>query len=197
MIEREIKIAVKDIPSLVNSLEKLGAKFIGFAKQTTYRLDTKSMDLEKRGVFLRTRTGLKSTITIKKRIGSDVKVKTREETEIRIEDVEKMNKILKEIGFDWLRIMEKYRAEWRYDDLNLDITIDELPFGFYMEAEGSEESISKYLERINKQGEERIIQTYWSLNKEWKKSRNSNNEDIIFETQESSLKKILKECGVI
>lgn len=185
MIEREIKIKIKNPYSFIKKIEKQGAKFLGFTKQTTYRFDTKTKDLEKQGKFLRTRTGFKSTITLKKKIGLDKKVKLRKEIELEISDIKAMNKILKELGFNCLRVMEKYRAKWKYK--GLEITLDELPFGIFCEIEGPEKMINRFLKKIHKDKAKRITETYWKLHKK------QNKKDIIFKSYKSKLSKYFKD----
>lgn len=198
MLEREIKIEIKDPLSYIAKLEDLRAVFLGFAKQITYRFDTPKKDLKKKGIFLRTRKGFKMTVTLKKKIAEisdNENYKLREEIEVEINDFEKMNRLLEELGFTYLRRMEKYRARWQYN--NLEITLDELPFGIFSEIEGPEKEIEEFLEKTQLQNLKRITKTYWSLDKEWKRTNNIKEENIVFKSQQSKLKKILLLKGLI
>src|SRR3989339_1119027 len=140
-IEKEIKLEIKNLSRLISYLKKNGAKVLNKSKEKTIRLDTSTGSLEKRGVFLRVRSGSKNTITLKEKIGDDKNVRARKETEFEIQDVEAMAYILEKLGFDSPRIMEKYRINLTYKGVKL--SIDELFFGLYLEIEGAENKIKK------------------------------------------------------
>jgi len=177
-IEKEIKLEIKNLSRLISYLKKNGAKVLNKSKEKTIRLDTSTGSLEKRGVFLRVRSGSKNTITLKEKIGDDKNVRARKETEFEIQDVEAMAYILEKLGFDSPRIMEKYRINLTYKGVKL--SIDELFFGLYLEIEGAENKIKKVAKELGFEPEEKILITYWDLLEDYNKKNKTKISDILF-----------------
>lgn len=175
-IEKEIKLKINNIEGVVDALRRSGAIFIGGALEKTIRFDTKAQEYEKQGKFLRVRSGFSNTITLKEKINNAEKsVRARKETEFEIEDIDKMCYILNVLGLDYTRTMEKYRQHWKLDNCN--VTLDELPFGIFMEIEGEENEIFKICNKLGLNKDDKILVTYWEL---W--AEISDNKDIIFDS---------------
>jgi adenylate cyclase class 2 len=85
-----------------------------------------------------------ATLTFKHRSGFGSGIKHQREEESRVEDPEAIDAILRAVGFTPSLIYEKRRSTFPVEDVEL--VVDELPFGLYMEIEGNEDSI----ERIEK-----------------------------------------------
>lgn len=177
MTENEIKLKIKDdkeLRSFIAQLKLLGAVKEFCAKQITYRFDTENKDLEKNNVFLRTRTGEKNTLTVKKKTSTMKKnVKSREELEINLAtpgQILILNQMFTALGYHLCRIMEKYRMQWKLN--NCKIALDELAIGLYAEIEGDEKNIFKILKKIKLQNKKPILDTYWGLFEKFKKSNN-------------------------
>jgi adenylate cyclase class 2 len=186
-IETELKFQTTDPKKVLSVLLASGAKIISNNKQKTVRFDTTNHDLENKGVFIRVRAeGEENTITLKEKIGNDETVRQRKETEFKIEDLDKMSYIIEKLGFDYVLIMEKYRIELTYK--NSHVCIDEMPFGFYVEIEGEEAEINAITQELGFKPEEKIIVTYWDLFEDWKKEKNIQTDNIVFqEGHKSSL----------
>ena len=177
-IEKEVKFEIKNLPRLIAYLKANGAKFLNKAKETTIRLDTPDSALEKKGLFLRVRSGSKNTITLKEKTGKSQDVKARKETEFEIQDVRSMAYILSRIGFTYSRIMEKYRINLIFKETKL--SIDELPFGIFLEIEGPEEKIMAVAKELGFNPEKKIVVTYWDLFDEFNKKNKTKEKNIIF-----------------
>ncbi len=177
-IEKEIKLKVKDLSGLIAYLKKNGATFLNKSREKTIRLDTPGGDLEKKGLFLRVRAGSKNTITLKEKIGDDKDVRARKETEFEIQDVEAMAYILKRLGFNSPRVMEKYRINLEYRGVKL--SIDELFLGFYLEIEGAEDKIKAVAKELGFNPEEKILVTYWDILEDFNKKNKTEKRDILF-----------------
>ena len=188
-IENEIKIRLEYPESTILQLREAGAIFEGVALERTTRVDTEDKTLERKGIFLRVRDGFSNTITMKEKVGEDTTIKKRFETEFEIEDIDKMINIFKRIGLTYLCIMEKYRMRWLYQ--NTIITIDELPFGIYMEIEGEEQQILQIKKSLMLDDQPSIIETYWKLNEQF----NPNNPDITFPAGYEFVLMKFKECS--
>jgi len=175
--EVEIKFKI-DNPNFIRKiLKRKGMHFIGKAFEKTFRFDTTDKNLEQRGQFLRVRTGFKNVITFKRKIKNE-EFKEREEVELEISDAEKMKMILENLGFTKILIMEKYREKWRSDDI--EIVIDRLPMGMFIEIEGEEKVIKETVKTLGFDFKDRITGTYWDLWREFSKKENIKNENIIF-----------------
>jgi adenylate cyclase class 2 len=126
---------------------------------------------------LRLRTGFKNVITFKRKIKSK-NFKEREEIELEISDPEKMEIILKNLGFTKVRIMEKYREKWKLN--GTEIVIDKLPMGNFIEIEGRKKSIKKIVNLLGFDFKNRLVCTYWDLWKDFTKKKGIKNENIVF-----------------
>jgi adenylate cyclase class 2 len=161
--EIEIKFKVSGISRLREKLGKLGAKNLGRVFERTIRFDTPEKDLEKSNKYVRVRTGFKNVITFKQKLAGDTKFKVRREIEFKIEDPEKMGEILEGLGFTKKLIMEKYREKWQLP--KVEVVIDELPFGNFMEIEAGEKEITETAEKLGLKLSEGLTQSYWELNR--------------------------------
>lgn len=176
--EREIKLKIEKPSDLISKLNSLKAKFVSKSFQRTTRMDTETMDLEKNGTFLRVRSGSKNIVTLKKKLGENAEVFERQEIETEVKDIEKLADIFGGLGFTKRLILEKYRADFDYKDVK--ISIDELPFGFYVELEGDPKDIFKVADELDLDTKNKITVTYWDLFEDYKKQTGTKGESIIF-----------------
>jgi len=175
--EIEIKFVINNVRFIQKLLKKKRTKFVGRALERTIRFDTESKKLEKEGKFLRVRTGFKNVITFKRKI-KNRRFREREEIELEIADPKSMEMILEKLGFTKKRIMEKYREKWEWG--NAEIVVDKLPFGNFIEIEGSEKSILKTVKMLGFYFKDRIITTYWSLWEDYREKEGIKDENIVF-----------------
>lgn len=189
-IEKEIKLLInlQKVKEILNNptfkLEKSGF-------QRTTRRDTEDLTFEKQNTFIRTREDNKNIITVKRKTHNNTEVFEREEFETEIDDIEVMNSILEILGLTKTWIMEKYRIQGQYD--NVTITLDELPFGIYMEIEGEEEDIVEVANQLGLNLEGKITVTYWDLWDAYKAEHNIDPqiENIVFENDEYILETLI------
>jgi len=177
-MEKEIKIKLTDLLAIVSLLDQKKARLIGKSFQRTTRMDTPGMELEKKGVFLRVRSGFENTVTLKRKISDNKDVFERQEIETEVKDIDKLADIFDILGFSKRLILEKYRMEFDYKGLK--IALDELPFGFYVELEGEPEKIAEVAKELNLDISKKIIVTYWDLFEDFKKETGTKGESIIF-----------------
>ena len=98
--------------------------------------------LDERAAVLRLRkTEQKTTLTYKERTGSSSKFKKQIEFETVVADVEATENIIEKLGYTLAIVYEKHRKAWRLG--NTEVVLDEVPFGFYMEIEGTMKDILK------------------------------------------------------
>lgn len=141
-IETEKKYRLSELRRelVVFSLERSGAEFVGreFEENTIYSND--ALKAEKAIVRIR-KTDNKTLLTYKKRIQNESDVKEQIEHETGVSNPEAAEAIIAELGLKAILIYEKFRETWKLP--TAEIVIDELPFGLFMEIEGSEDEIAK------------------------------------------------------
>ncbi len=74
------------------------------------------------------------------------------------------------LGFTKKLVMEKYREKWQLP--KVEVVIDELPFGNFMEIEGSDAEITKTAEKLGLKISQGLTQSYWELNKKFGSGEN-------------------------
>lgn len=179
--EIEIKFKVLDLNVIAEQLEKIGLQTQGQVFEKTWRFDTPNNDLEKAGKFLRLRNGIKKTLTFKRKVANK-EFKEREEIELEISDLEKIKKIFENLGYTKILIMEKYRQKW--SGQGVEICLDKMPMGNYIEIEGKREAIKEMVAKLSFDLNKKIVATYWDLWREYAKEHNIDNENIIFKQNE-------------
>ncbi len=180
-IEKEVKFKIKNVKKLIEQVKALGATYRNTEHQKTIRFDDKNKSLENRGIFIRVRSGKDNTLTMKIKNKELMKENlfVREELETIVEDINIVSSIIKTLGFSEEFIMEKYRMNWTYQDAT--ISIDEMPFGFFVEIESSNvETINAIVDKLELKVDDRFVVTYWDLFDEFKKANNINETNIVF-----------------
>lgn len=178
-IEQEVKFEVPNIKNILKKLKEIGATEIATDFQRTIRFETENDDLLSKGMFLRVRSGHGDVITLKRKISEDnADFKEREEIETKVEDLAKMRKIINYLGFTKEFIFEKYRSNWKYK--GAEISVDELPFGNYLEIESTPELINEIAKDLELDNKYRKALTYWDLFEKYKKANNLTGDNIVF-----------------
>ncbi|HTH51155.1 MAG TPA: class IV adenylate cyclase, partial [Pyrinomonadaceae bacterium] len=67
--------------------------------------------------------------------------KQQTEFETEVSDVDAMENIIAKLGYTLAIVYEKHRKSWHLG--NVEVVLDELPFGYYMEIEGEKDEILK------------------------------------------------------
>ncbi len=139
-IEKKYRISDEQLDEVSASLKDFGAVFVreDFEENILYRggiLDTKP------SVFRLRKIGEKGVLTYKEPIISDLAIKQRLEHETEISNIDSMEKIIAGLGLSPILIYEKRRKTWHFR--SVEIVLDELPFGLFMEIEGSITSIAE------------------------------------------------------
>lgn len=137
-IEKKYRLTKKQRQEVLDRLPAIGAKRKGedFEVNTLYAGET--LDLARSVLRLR-RIGDRGVLTYKESLPPRLDMKHRHEDETRVEDPDAMELILEALGFTAALVYEKRRETWRL--AQTEIVIDELPFGLFMEIEGSEKNI--------------------------------------------------------
>ncbi|MDQ2936700.1 MAG: class IV adenylate cyclase [Acidobacteriota bacterium] len=137
-IEKKYRLTKKQQEEVLQRLPRIGAKPKGqeFEVNTIYAGET--LDVARSILRLR-RIGDRGILTYKERFPTSSAIKHQREDETGLDDPDAMELILDALGFTPALVYEKRRQTWRLGET--EIVIDELPFGLFMEIEGSENDI--------------------------------------------------------
>jgi adenylate cyclase class 2 len=133
-IEKKYRLDEAQRQFVLDALEEIGAEYQGedLEENILYRGGI----LDEKGAVLRVRKiGEKTILTYKQRIQNQLNIKHQTEHETRVEDALELENIIENLGFERKLIYEKRRKIWTFR--NVEIVLDELPFGLFMEIEGS------------------------------------------------------------
>ena len=123
--------------------------------------------LQKRGEVLRLRKYGDEWLLTHKAKGKITRHKSRVETETRIADGRKLERILESLGYEPAFRYEKFRAEW-YDGKG-HVVLDETPIGSFGEIEGPARWIDRTAKLSKYRPDAYITQSYVELFFAWKR----------------------------
>jgi adenylate cyclase class 2 len=137
-IEKKYRLTRKQREEVLRRLLGIGAKRRGeeFEVNTVYAGETLNVG---RSVLRLRRVGKRGILTYKERYPTRSGIKHQREDETRVDDPEAMDLILETLGFTAALVYEKRRETWSLGKTV--IVVDELPFGLFMEIEGTEQGI--------------------------------------------------------
>jgi len=139
-IEKKYRLDKKRLVELTAKLETLGAKFSYETFEENY-LHRGGL-LDERPAVLRIRkTQKRTTFTYKERVPNQGDFKHQIEFETEVSDVEATEGIIERLGYKLAVIYEKHRKAWTLG--KVEVVLDELPFGYFMEIEGEMDDILK------------------------------------------------------
>ena len=145
-IEKKYRVSEAEAESLRGRLRDAGAEERGeeFEENTLYG----GPGLERGGRALRLRRvrGGRAVFTFKESLPDATGLKRRREEETVVADSEALARILDALGYAPAAVYEKRRETWLV--AGVEVVIDELPFGRYVEIEGPEELIFEAERRL-------------------------------------------------
>jgi adenylate cyclase class 2 len=159
-IEKKYRLTRKQRDAVLDRLRRLGAApgDLEFEENTIYRggrLDLGGCALRLRRVNGRAR------LTFKQRSPSKAAIKHQREEETEVADADVMAAILRSLEFRPALVYEKRRTRWQLG--KAEIALDELPFGLFMEIEGSEKEIGRVENLLEAGSIPAVRETYPSL----------------------------------
>ena len=195
-IETELKFPVAGFKAAADRLNQMGAEASPWYFEKNIVLDDKDGSLRNKDCLLRLRQGLKNKLTLKLPPVYQDKTgiaKTKQEYETCLDNIEDMEHILVHLGYQiWLRY-EKFRQVWKLPDVK--VCLDILPFGRFVEIEGSEKSIMQVSESIGLDMKTATAQTYHELNQACIKDQKLHpTDDFVFDA--SRQKYICRELNI-
>ena len=136
--ERKYRLSPKRLDEITAKLNELGAQFDKEVFEVNYQ--HRGGEMDERGATLRLRKiGDFTVLTYKEKVKSEEGTKQKLEYETSVSDVEAMERIIERLGYRLTAVYEKRRKYWKLSDA--EVVLDELPFGLFMEIEGTVETI--------------------------------------------------------
>ncbi|HLA95910.1 MAG TPA: class IV adenylate cyclase [Pyrinomonadaceae bacterium] len=138
--EKKYRLSPKRLEEIVQKLTDVGASFTKEVFEVNFQHRGGQMD--ERGATLRLRKmGDFTILTYKEKIKNETGAKQKIEFETAVADVDAMENIIEHLGYRLTAVYEKRRKYWQLGDV--EVVLDELPFGLFMELEGTIEAIEK------------------------------------------------------
>lgn len=142
-LETEAKIYYPDLERIRQKLIFLGAEE---HQPRTYernlRYENAAGTLTEQDIVVRLRQDQRVRLTYKAPLADDPtpdNIRTRLELETEVSDFDTMDAILQKLGFQISMVYEKYRTTFQFD--GMEIVLDEMPYGNFVEIEGTPERI--------------------------------------------------------
>ena len=161
--ELEAKFYLQNLPAVRSRLLALDAECI-FERilETNLRYDTPDLAMTKDHELLRLRQDFATRLTFKSPARIVEGVSQRQEIEIKVSDFATAQRLLNALGYQVTAIYEKYREAYQLNGLF--VTLDEMPFGDFIEIEGEDVStIQQGSELLGLNWETNITCNYLSL----------------------------------
>ena len=180
-LEVEVKFLVEDLASYRHILLTKGAKL---AKPRMYErnvlFDTADNSLFQNLHLLRLRQDSIVRVTFKGPSDADKtsEARVREELEVQVSDFETMAAIFQRLGFQPQQSYEKFRETFQIE--GVEIVLDELPFGNFIELEGEENHIKTMAGVLGLDWGKRILSNYLALMVQVKALYNLPFDDLTF-----------------
>ena len=179
-LEFEVKFFLADIEALRRKILDLGARSRGRYLEQNLRFEDTNNTFKANRCLLRLRHDHKSTLTFKSPPNEDSRqVKVLRELEVEVSDFAAMRHILESIGFHCEQVYEKWRETLTIK--NIHFCLDTMPYGNFLEIEGTEKQIKQYARRLDLKWEGRILGNYLELFDIIRKELNLNFTDVTFE----------------
>ena len=180
-LEQEVKFYLNDLKAFEERLIASGALLkLERSLETNLRFDTPDWRLSKSFQALRLRQDKICRLTWKGAGNPEGEVSAREELEVEVSDLDTARGILEGLGFELMLVYEKYRSAYMLGEV--EISLDEMPFGNFCEVEGPDiESIKNAAALLDLDWEKRSTLSYLALFNEVKEKRDLKMRDLTFE----------------
>jgi adenylate cyclase class 2 len=179
--EIEAKFLVRDLEVIEARLRGLGAALTAERVfETNLRFDTPDGDLSRQRQALRLRQDTQSIMTFKGAARQGEAISMREEIEFSVSDFAAARRLLEALGYVVSVIYEKYRTTYVLG--NLEVVLDELPFGSFIEIEGPDvDTIRGAADELGLEWEARSSASYLALFGLFREARNLSARNLTFE----------------
>jgi adenylate cyclase class 2 len=160
------------------------------------RLDTADQALLQKWQLLRLRQDTAVRLTFKGPVPEDVvsEAKVREELEVTVGDFDTAVLIFERLGFAPVQVYEKYRETFQL--VGVEVVLDEMPFGNFLELEGSEVGIRTAAAILGLDWGKRLTTNYLAIMAQLKARYDLPFDDITFANFESLSVSVADVLGV-
>ena len=183
-LEIEVKFYLPDIERMQRRVLALGAESKGRVFENNVRYEDENNTLIRKKSLLRLRRDAKTILTFKSSPpAASTEFKVFNELEVEVSDFETMNRILQNLGLYPEQLYEKWR-----ETLILDQTgfyLDTMPYGTFLEIEGSKEDIRTYAARLGLNWKKRILLNYLEIFQIMRQTLDLNFKDLTFKNFEN------------
>jgi adenylate cyclase class 2 len=180
MLEQEVKLPFEHAEAARQAIIQAGGRLVVSRRLIDDRLfDHPDSRLQRAGMTLRTRRDVPHSLMTLKGPARPGPVKSREEFETTIGDVDVFETALRAMGFVQTFRAQKFREEYALDDAHL--TIDEVPFGVFVEIESSPAEIERVARAIGKTTADYRLESYPALWRAWCASAGLSSRDMLFD----------------
>ncbi|MEG2173059.1 MAG: class IV adenylate cyclase [Desulfovibrionaceae bacterium] len=209
-LECERKYLGIDFASVRTALKEHHAVCEGIHIESNSLWDTPHRRLRPQGTLLRLRTqqwyasgnncaackGRTYILTLKMVATEQQGCKIREECEVVVDDVAIMESILRGLGYEITARYEKVREVWHMH--NAELALDILPFGHFMEVEGTVEAIEYVAKLVHIERALQSTESYHRLHQEWRSAQGLEPcIDFVFEpAQKAELVRYIQELSL-
>ncbi|MFK7805458.1 MAG: class IV adenylate cyclase [Anaerolineae bacterium] len=180
-LEVEAKFQFNDLAALRRRLLAAGGvlkKERVFEKNTVYDDQQQSLKNNRQLIRLRQDETVKLTFKGPPPAGFESEAKVREEIELEVSDFDKMEQIIGHLGYQPAIVYEKYRETVMLN--KVEVVLDELPYGNFIELEGDEAAIKMVADRLDINWDNRINSNYLALFEKTKLAYNLTFSDLTF-----------------
>ncbi len=185
-VELEAKMKVADANSVRQRVIDAGGKVLGEFAELNVFFDTEDRLLLAADKGLRIRknrdvkNGTDSIIITFKGPRHPGPLKSREETELEVQDLDDARHLLEAMGYQKVLSFEKRRESWLLDKCRIEL--DEVPhLGSFVEIEGPREQIVMTLrQKLGLSAEPIIKSSYTALLMTWLQDRGEQGREVVF-----------------
>jgi adenylate cyclase, class 2 len=161
-VEKKYRVTEGEAGRVRGLLREAGGRACGGGAEFEVNTLYTGPGLEGGGRVLRLRrVGAGARLTFKERFASESGVKRNREEEIGVSDPEAASALLEALGYRPALVYEKRRETWRLG--GVEVVLDELPFGWFVEIEGEELDILDAERRLELTTAEAVHETYPQL----------------------------------
>lgn len=180
-LEVEIKFFLTDMHTYEKRVRSIGASLVRpRTHELNYRFDTPDMSLTREHRVLRLRQDAATILTYKGPAQTSDAVSIRPEIELEVSDFQSAKDLLEALGFRLSVQYEKWRTIYQMGEL--EIALDEMPYGNFTEIEGGDPAaLKKMASMLALNWSTRITSSYMLLFDHLKTSKNLALHDLTFE----------------
>ena len=180
-VETEVKLYVTDLAAVARKLADLNAPITApRVLERNSRYDNAAGDFNRTSTVLRLRMDTRARLTYKdgEKLRGDYG-SSRTEIEVEVSDFDQMHILLGKLGFQQVMVYEKYRTTYQLE--GAEVTLDEMPYGNFVEIEGEQDAIKRCVLALGLDGARRMYASYTVLFSYVRRNLKLDFKDLTFE----------------